>query len=69
MLLASLLAVGVAGVLGKQRAQPPEVSVDWPTFLGRADPVWSAAPLQWYESGFVGNGACTAVNHDPLHYL
>jgi hypothetical protein len=48
-------------------AAPPTATVDWPSFLGRADPMWSQPPTQWHESGFVGNGklgAMVRVNPD-----
>lgn len=35
--------------------------VDWPSFLGRSDPVWHAAPSEWYDAAFVGNGKLGAM--------
>lgn len=37
------------------------LSVDWPSFLGRADPTWHTAPTTWYDSAFVGNGKLGAM--------
>jgi len=37
-------------------AAAPRVEVDWPSFLGRHDPVWEQLPRQWNEGAFVGNG-------------
>jgi alpha-L-fucosidase 2 len=34
----------------------PDLSIDWPAFLGRHDLVWEETPRQWNEGGFVGNG-------------
>ena len=37
------------------------LSVDWPSFLGRADPMWHTVPTTWYDSAFVGNGKLGAM--------
>ena len=63
---AALLSRAAAGAAhaGAPPASPAALSVDWPSFLARADPVWlwsaanasSAMPTEWVQSLFGGNG-------------
>ena len=54
-MLAALLAAALVATTGAGDAARG-VSVDWPSFLARSDPVWTSPPTDWYEAGFVGNG-------------
>lgn len=54
MLVTAVLVCGLAAT-GRAAGQA-NVSVDWPTFLARADPIWTQVPQAWHEAGFVGNG-------------
>ena len=56
LILASLVLLFAAPATTAQSAGAPRLAVDWPTFLGRHDPVWEQLPRQWNEGAFVGNG-------------
>ncbi len=36
-------------------------NVNWPSFMGRQDPVWERMPADYYEGPFAGNGLLGAV--------
>lgn len=60
-----LLVAGlvVAQMLVSARAADDLVKeqVNWPTFLGRADMVWTKMPTKWTQSPFFGNGLVGAM--------
>lgn len=38
-----------------------QIKVDWKTFLARHDLVWKAAPTDYSDAPFVGNGLLSAM--------
>ena len=40
---------------------PITLSVDWPSFLAKQDPVWERMPANYFEGPFVGNGLVGAI--------
>jgi alpha-L-fucosidase 2 len=49
-----LISSGTSSLLAEESTVA--VKVDWPTFLGRHDPVWDALPAQFDHGAFLGNG-------------
>ena len=42
-------------------AAEPSLTVDWPAFMARQDPVWERMPTDYYQGPFVGNGLVGAI--------
>ena len=45
----------------RSKAWPITLSVDWPSFLAKQDPVWDRLPTNYFEGPFVGNGLVGAI--------
>jgi len=56
-----LLLVLVSTPLLRSESKAVRLDVDWPSFLGRCDPVWNRMPADYYEGPFAGNGLVGTV--------
>ena len=63
---AAALAFAAGGVAGRvhggdNRQSAVAVSVDWPSFLARQDPIWETLPARFDHGAFLGNGLMGAT--------
>lgn len=49
-----LISILASSLLAQEKT--PTAKIDWPTFLGRHDPVWEVLPAQFDHGAFLGNG-------------